>query len=261
MVPMQDDRGARDTRDWFRKVLEQYPPSVRQVLQIDTSLLSRPDYLATYPALAAFLAEHPEVAHNPAYFVGSPNGQPEYGPQTATVETIRVFRDSTQFLGVVAIVFIITSALAGVIRTLIDQHRWQRAAKMHMEIQNKLLDRFAGSGELLAYLETPTGRGLADLQLPGLGSVARPMDAPVSRIFWPLQTGIVVTAAGIGLGYMGPRMGFTEMSEPISGVGMLVGAIGLGFIVSAIASFLLSHRLGLVPAASRPDLGRGTPDA
>src|SRR5216117_882396 len=60
MVPMQDDRGARETRDWFRKVLEQYPPSVREVLRIDTSLLSRPDYLATYPALAQFLEQHPE---------------------------------------------------------------------------------------------------------------------------------------------------------------------------------------------------------
>jgi len=258
MAPMQDDRGARETRDWFKKVLEQYPPSVREVLQIDTSLLSRPDYLATYPALAQFLAEHPEVAHNPAFFVGSPNSQQDYGPQTATMEQIRAWRDFAGMLPVVAIVFIITSALAGVIRTLIDQRRWQRAAKMHMEIQNKLLDRFAGSGELLAYLETPTGRGLADLQLPGLGTVARPMDAPANRIFWPLQTGIVVMAAGVGLGYMGPRMGLTAMGQPISGVGVLVGAIGLGFIVSAIASFALSHRLGLVPAVNRADVGRGT---
>src|SRR4051812_33906323 len=149
-IPMQDDRGARDTREWFRKVLDQYPPSVRQVLRIDTSLLSRPDYLATYPALAAFLEQHPEVAHNPAYFVGAPDDQREEGPQAATMEVIRGWRDVAQFLGVISIVFIITSALAGVIKTLIDQHRWQRAAKMHMEIQNKLLDRFAGSGELLA---------------------------------------------------------------------------------------------------------------
>jgi hypothetical protein len=262
VFPMQDDRGARETRDWFRKVLEQYPPSVREVLRIDTSLLSRPDYLATYPALAAFLEQHPEVAHNPAYFVGTPDGQRDEGPQATQLEAIRAWRSLAEFIPVVAIVFIITSALAGVIRTLIDQHRWQRAARMHMEIQNKLLDRFAGSGELLAYLETPTGRGLADLQLPGLGSAAlRPMDAPANRIFWPLQTGIVVTAAGIGLGYMGPRMGFTEISEPISGVGVLVGAIGLGFIVSALASFFLSHRLGLVPAAARAEVGRGTPDA
>ena len=86
------------------------------------------------------------------------------------------------------------------------------------------------------------------------------MDAPVSRIFWPLQTGIVVTAAGIGLSFLGRRMGFMEVSEPIAGIGALVVAIGLGFVVSAAASFLLSHRLGLVPAG-RSDLGRGAPDA
>src|SRR6186713_365973 len=158
-IPMQDDRGAQDTREWFRKVLEQYPPSVRQVLRIDTSLLSRPDYLATYPALAAFLEQHPEVAHNPAYFVGTPD-QREEGPVNAQIEAIRAWRGFAEFIPVVAIVFIITSALAGIIRTLLDQRRWQRAAKMHMEIQNKLLDRFAGSNELLAYLETPTGRTL-----------------------------------------------------------------------------------------------------
>ena len=258
MVPMQDDRGARDTREWFRKVMEQYPPSVAEVLRLDTSLLSRPDYLATYPALAAFLEQHPEVAHNPAYFVGTPD-QREEGPVNAEMEAIRAWRGVGEFIPVVAIVFIITSALAGIIRTLIDQRRWQRAAKMHMEVQNKLLDRFAGSSELLAYLETPTGRTLTDLQLPGLASAAaRPTDAPVSRIFWPLQTGIVVTAAGIGLSFMGRRMGF--VSEPIAGIGALVVAIGLGFVVSAAASFLLSHRLGLVPAG-RSELGRGAPDA
>ena len=128
MVPIQDDRGARDTREWFRKVMDQYPPSVREVLRLDTSLLSRPDYLATYPALAAFLEQHPEVAHNPAYFVGTPDTQREEGPQAATLEAIRGWRDFGQFLGVIGVVFIITSALAGVIRTLIDQRRWQRAA-------------------------------------------------------------------------------------------------------------------------------------
>jgi hypothetical protein len=261
-IPMQDDRGARETREWFRKVLEQYPPSVRQVLQIDTSLLSRPDYLATYPALAAFLEQHPEVAHNPAYLVGTfEGGGYDDRPQNEQIEAIRAWRAFGEFIPVVAIVFIITSALAGVIRTLIDQRRWQRAARMHMELQNKLLDRFGTSGELLGYLETRTGRGLADLQLPGLVSPARQMDAPTTRIFWPLQTGIVLTAAGIGLHYLGNRVGFTEVRQPISGFGELVVAIGLGFIVSAIASFFLSHRLGLMPVPERPELGRGTPDA
>ncbi len=68
---------------------------------------------------------------------------------------------------VVAIVFIITSALAGIIRTLIDQRRWQRAAQMQMEVQNKLIDRFSGSNELLAYLQSPAGpRPVRNLHAP-----------------------------------------------------------------------------------------------
>src|SRR4051812_48642219 len=78
-VPLDEDRGARDTKGRLRKLLEQYPPSVRDVLRIDTSLLSRPEYLATYPTLAAFLEQHPEVAHNPSYFVGTPDGQSDDG--------------------------------------------------------------------------------------------------------------------------------------------------------------------------------------
>jgi hypothetical protein len=90
---------------------------------------------------------------------------------------------------------------------------------------------------------------------------SRMMDAPTSRIFWPLQAGIVLTAAGIGVYFLGGRFRFAEMSEPVSGFGALVVAIGVGFIVSAAASYFLSHRLGLVAPPSRPEFGRGTPDA
>src|SRR5262245_10854244 len=70
--PSGDDRAARETRDSLREVLNPYPPSVGQVLRLDPSLLSRPDYMATYPTLAAFVAQHPQVVHNPAFFIGDP---------------------------------------------------------------------------------------------------------------------------------------------------------------------------------------------
>jgi hypothetical protein len=262
-VPLEDDRGAQDTRERLRKLLDQYPPSVRQVLRIDTSLLSRPDYLATYPTLAAFLEQHPEIAHNPAYFVGLPDGRSDDDRQDPRVESVRAFRNMVDWLGPVAIIFIITSALVGVIRTLLDQYRWRRSTQLQMDMQNKLIDRFAGGNELLAYLQSPAGRGLVDIHAPVFASSGPHMlDAPAGRIFWPLQAGIVLSFAGIGLHFLGNRIGFQEMNQPISGFGALVGAIGLGFIVSAIASFFLSHRLGLVPPPpGRPDLSRGTPDA
>ena len=65
-----DEQTARETRERLREILDQYPPSVAQVLRLDPSLLTKPDYLAPYPTLAAFLAQHPEVAHNPVFFLG-----------------------------------------------------------------------------------------------------------------------------------------------------------------------------------------------
>src|SRR5215217_7815528 len=66
---MIDDTNARQTRERLREIFELYPPSVAQVLRLDPTLLGRPDYLAPYPMLAAFLGQHPEVAHNPGYYI------------------------------------------------------------------------------------------------------------------------------------------------------------------------------------------------
>ena len=56
-----------DTRMQLTQLLRQHPPAVGEVLQRDPSLLNRPDYLAPYPALVAFLQQHPEIARNPSY--------------------------------------------------------------------------------------------------------------------------------------------------------------------------------------------------
>ena len=261
-----DDRGARDTRDRLRVVLQQYPPSVRQVLRIDPSLLSRPDYLATYPALAAFLAQHPEVAHNPAFFVGDANGifMGDPQPQDAKIEALRTSRSIGDDAMAVAIVFIITFALAGVVRTLLEQRRWHRAARMQMDVQTKLIDRFSGTDELLAYVQSPASRALTELQAPGVSAAQGtpfPMGAPLGRIFWSLQAGIVLAAAGIGLMLVGGRVTFDELGQPLSGLGILALAVGAGFVVSAGVSYLISHRLGLVAPATPPDFHREAPGA
>jgi len=260
VAPPGDDRGAQDTRNRLRQLLDQYPPSVRQVLRIDTSLLTRPDYLATYPALASFLEQHPEVAHNPTYFVGdAPGGDSQ--PADPRTEAIRAWRGFAEMIPVVAIVFIITSALAGLIRTLVEHRRWQRAARMQMDLQTKLVDRFSGSDELLAYVQSPAGRGLTGIQAPTPTPSAIPnmMDAPLGRIFWSLQAGIVLAATGVGLMFVGGRITFDELSQPLSGTGILALAVGVGFVVSAGVSYFIAQRLDLVTPPGRRDLGHEAP--
>jgi len=72
------------------------------------------------------------------------------------------------------------------------------------------------------------------------------MSAPLSRIFWSLQSGIVVSALGTGLIVVSRGIATAEVADVLYGVGIVVLMIGIGFVLSAAVSFLLSQRLGLV---------------
>src|SRR5215467_7240082 len=72
------DANAPETQQRLQQLLQQYPPSLGRVMALDPTLLTNESYLETYPALAQFLTQHPEIAHNPGYFLGQFR---EYGPQ------------------------------------------------------------------------------------------------------------------------------------------------------------------------------------
>src|SRR5471032_2198450 len=95
-----DERSARDTRDSLHEIFEQYPPSVAQVLRLDPSLLTKPEYLAPYPTLAAYLAQHPEVAHNPVFFIGGSSGpgQQYSDTRTAAMRAVESVFEGLEFL-------------------------------------------------------------------------------------------------------------------------------------------------------------------
>ncbi|MGH9221452.1 MAG: hypothetical protein ACRD1W_19250, partial [Vicinamibacterales bacterium] len=61
-------QAAENTREQLRNVLRTYPDSVAEILRRDPSLMSRADYMAPYPQLAQFLAQHPEIPRNVEYY-------------------------------------------------------------------------------------------------------------------------------------------------------------------------------------------------
>src|SRR4051812_3797050 len=65
------DTDSRETREMFHSTLQRYPTEVSRVLTLDPSLMTNQSYLANYPALASFLAQHPEIAHSPAFYLGN----------------------------------------------------------------------------------------------------------------------------------------------------------------------------------------------
>ena len=100
----------------------------------------------------------------------------------------------------------------------------------------------------MAYIATPAGSKFlqsAPISLDTGVSASRSMGAPLSRIMWSAQAGVVLFFAGIGLLFASGRAG-EDAHLPLEIMGILAGALGVGFVVSAGVSFLLSHKMGLL---------------
>jgi hypothetical protein len=233
---LPDDRDARETRQQLDRLLDRYPPAIGRVLKMDPSLLSNQGYLSAYPALASFLAAHPEVIHNPGYFlqvVDGPDGS--WRPADAKTEAIAMWRNMFEGVGAFAIFLTVTGSLIWLVKTLIDWRRWSRLSRLQAETHTKILDRFATNQDLLAYIETPAGRRFLESGPMLAEGAPRPLGAPVSRILWSVQAGVVLAVGGLGLLFVSRRV-IPEVSEALWVFGVLALALGLGFVFSALVA-------------------------
>lgn len=236
---------AREVRSELFGIFQQYPPSVRKVLQTDPSLMTNANYLALYPSLAVFLTQHPEIAHNPQYFVGSPN-EDEYRdtPGDRIARAVEPLAIGTVFVALIA-------TLGWIIRAIINHRRWLRVSKLQTDTQNKLLERFSSNEEMLAFIQTPAGmRFMESASLPTeIGP--RSVSAPLGRMLWSVQIGIVMVVAGGGMEIVGDRLTEPNVVTSFQVAAGLAIALGVGFILSALGSYILSRRLGLIDPVSK----------
>lgn len=240
------DRDSNETREALMLVLSKYPPQVGRVLKLDPSLFSNPTYLGNYPALATFLVQHPEVAHSPSFFLES-----IWVPNDATPESAneRVWRQTVESLSIFTVMLTVLGAFVWLIRTLIEHRRWSRLTRTQAEVHGKLMDRLQSNEELLNYMQTPGGRRFLESAPIPMESGPRSIGAPINRILWSVQVGVILGMAGIGLQFIG-RTVDKVVAPPMMAMGILAMAIGAGFLVSAFVSYILSKRLGLFAAGA-----------
>jgi hypothetical protein len=248
-VPPQNfltDSNASTTRDQLGSLLNQYPPTVQRVLQIDPSLLASKDYMGSYPALAQFVAKHPEIAHNPAYFIGAPRG-PAANNFVIERSEDRTARDIAEYMTVGLIVMTITAGIAWIIRSLIDYRRSIRMIRAQSEIHSRLMDRLTSSEDLLAYIQSPAGKRF--LESAPVAAPSGEAGSTLGRILWSVQAGLVLVLGGTGLNYASSHI-MTQVAQPFFVLGVLGLAVGFGFILSAVASYIIARNVGLVHRTS-----------
>lgn len=237
-------KSSYEVRGEFSELLRQSPDELPTILTLDPSLLSSDPFLARYPELARFVAENPEVRHHPGFYLGE-------------FQIIR--RDGLQnILEPVLIFFVfamIAFALAWVIRTIIEQKRWNRLSRTQSEVHNKILDRFGTTAELLEYVKSPAGsKFLESAPIPLHDTGTGPLNPPVTRVMWSIQIGVIVSAAAIGMLLVSLRYA-DETGKGLFTLGVIGLCIGLGFVGSAAVSIFLSRRLGLLQPPPSEDVG------
>lgn len=242
---------AQETRKDLHAILNTHPPSVARVLSADPSLMRNDSYLAPYPALRTFLTQHPEIPQNASYYMsGSVSGPRD--DQPAPNQQMRMIEDLIESASVLTVFLVVLGAAIWLIRTVLEQRRWNRLSKIQAEVHTKLMDRFSSNDELIAYVQTPSGRRFLESGPSPLQETApaRSISAPFSRILWSVQAGVVLGIAGVGALFLSARLVY-EASQFFFVVGVLMLALGAGFVLSAGASYGLARKLGLFdPAAT-----------
>jgi hypothetical protein len=236
-----DDGGASRVRQDLYRILRQYPPSLGEVIQLDPSLIERPDYLAPYPLLAAFLEQHPEVRRSPTYYFGSLESR-NVTPQE---RAMALFESVLAGAAALTAFAVFVSLLVWVIRTSIDHRRWLRQSKVQVEVHTKILDRLSSNEDLLAYAQTPAGSRFlesAPLEVGPQGPAA-----PLGRIIWSVQAGVVLIVLGIGLWFAQLSL-IDEVRQGFKLIATVAASLGVGFVASAAVAYMVSDRVGLIPS-------------
>jgi hypothetical protein len=113
-------------------------------------------------------------------------------------------------------------------------------AKMQLGLQMRLLEKVDSSQTLLAYVESEAGRQFLDSLRVERGE----QETPYRRILSGAQSGIVLSAFGIGMVALHATGVASEREFAIFGV--LALALGIGFGFAAVVSYLLSRSFGLL---------------
>jgi hypothetical protein len=129
-----------------------------------------------------------------------------------------------------------------IVRTVTASARAKRETEALVQLHTRLIEKFGTSKELLDYLQADAGRKMLS---PAVIAAA----TPIRRIIAAAQAGVVLSFVGVGT--WSTRTIFTaEGMQVVSFVGIVMLALGLGYIVSSIVAYVMSRRLGLLNGES-----------
>lgn len=147
-------------------------------------------------------------------------------------------------LTIAIVICTIASALGFSVWTIATNIRRSRWGKQVSDLHAKLLDRFAGSQDLIAFLEGDAGRKYFE-------SLAFDLKDSGNRILNGVQFGIVLVVLGCTLLLVRFGQDDPNTRTALLMTGAPLTALGVGFLVSAAVSYRLCKIWGLLSKNGR----------
>ncbi len=156
----------------------------------------------------------------------------------------RVFGDIAAFMVFVCML----CAVIWLVRTIMENRRWNRVANIQTEMHSKLLEKMSSSQELLAYMDTEAGKRFLESSPFEIDAKTSPA-FPYGRILLSAQAGVVILFVGAAMIWLENQL--PDSAQPLLVLGTLGMAVGFGLLFSAGVAYSMSRHFGLTPASPR----------
>ena len=146
--------------------------------------------------------------------------------------------DGAEAVAMVVILPTLFGTVGYVFKSAVEGLRRSRMARMQMDLQSKMIDKFGNSQDFVAWLQSEGGKQFLE-QAPVEKT------RPYGRIMNTIQIGIVLVVLAGGLLLLRAGLG-QDAQEPLLVMGSIGLALGLGMLGSAGATMWLSKHWGLI---------------
>jgi len=231
-------------------------PVLQEVVERDPSLLGDAAYVGRVnPALEAFLTGHPEVVRNPDFYlftefnVGDRRHREFLQRRGLGDRPREVVSPEMEFFGRDVIPFLVfvcvTVAVIWMVHVFLQNRRWTRMSRLQTEAHARLMDRFGSNQEVLAYMQSEAGRRFLEAAPISMDlETGQKMPNVLARVLMSFTVGIVLALLGVGLLAVKNQVGDGAEAMLVTGTVFLMP--GLGFVLSAVMTWVVAMRLGLL---------------
>lgn len=129
--------------------------------------------------------------------------------------------------------------------TFVSARNHRIASEHKAKLQERMLERFSLAAEFAEFLHTPEGSKYLST------FTEAPTGNPIHKTLDSVRAGLVIAMTAIGLIVAGYASGYEHDGGTLA-IGLLGLFLGLGFLMSAVATYGLGRKWGMIGDDRRP---------